>query len=142
MNTKKLFFLTAIVVACFGMIVSAPQATKASPFSNSPVKFPQEDEVRKKAKERVSKMYKNLEMSRDQYNSAWDVAYNYEEELHEIKQSVSEEGNREDVYKRFKKVLKSYKSEMKEVLDSEQYKRFAEGKWQNNDREAIESAIE
>lgn len=143
MNSKTVISFAIFALVCAGTLVGGPNVTAANAsLSEAKTALFQEDEVRKKAKQRVSQLYKDLEMNRDQYNEAWDVTYNYEKQLHQITNRLAdEEGNAERGHERFKRAVDQFKSKMKDVLNKNQYEQFSDGDWEAKDKRKVEAAL-
>lgn len=140
---KLITFLPVIAMTiAIGALAILPVSKNADAAPSKLSILQDEGKVKEKAKERLQGMYKKLEMNRDQYDEAWNVVYDYVGDFMDLKEDAPEIGNEEEVFAEWKSIKENYKEKMKSVLDDEQYKKFAEGKWGTKDRDALEAALE
>ncbi len=134
----QVFMMTLAI----GTLAVFPFSNNVDAASSSSIIVQDEGKVKKVAKERLQGLYKKLEMDREQYDEAWTVVYEYVGDFMELKQEASETGNKDEVFNKWKDIKENYTERMKGILDEEQYKKFAEGKWATNDREELNAALE
>ena len=134
----QVFMMTLAI----GTLAVFPFSNNAGAISSSSLTLQDDGKVKKVAKERLQSLYKKLEMNRDQYDEAWTVVYEYVGDFMELKQEATETGNKDEVFDKWKDIRNNFKERMKGILEEEQYKKFAEGKWETNDREELKAAME
>lgn len=142
MRKTKMLLQVFMMTLAIGTLAVFPFSNNVDAASSSSIIVQDEGKVKKVAKERLQGLYKKLEMDREQYDEAWTVVYEYVGDFMELKQEASETGNKDEVFNKWKDIKENYTERMKGILDEEQYKKFAEGKWATNDREELNAALE
>jgi len=142
MQKTKMLLQVFMMTLAIGTLAVFPFSNNADAISSSSLTLQDDGKVKKVAKERLQGLYKKLEMNRDQYDEAWTVVYEYVGDFMELKQEATETGNKDEVFDKWKDIRNNFKERMKGILDEEQYKKFAEGKWETNDREELKAAME
>ncbi|PSR05511.1 MAG: hypothetical protein BRD50_00755 [Bacteroidetes bacterium SW_11_45_7] len=135
MQKTKMLLQVFMMTLAIGTLAVFPFSNNAGAISSSSLTLQDDGKVKKVAKERLQSLYKKLEMNRDQYDEAWTVVYEYVGDFMELKQEAT-------VFDKWKDIRNNFKERMKGILDEEQYKKFAEGKWETNDREELKAAME